>query len=133
MDLVAISWLAVVVATIGFFALGGLWYGPLFGTLWMRATGITEQQAQASNLPLIFGATALLELLAATGLAAVIGPDATVGSGLRIGASVGLLFVATALGVQALFERRRPVLWALNGGYNLVGFAAMGAIIGAFR
>lgn len=133
MNFASVSWLGAVLAAVAFFALGGVWYGPLFGKTWMRLSGVTDAQVQASNMITIFAGTLLLELVGAIGLAAVIGPDAGVAAGAGVGAVVGVLVVAAALAVQALYERRPPMLWVLNAGYNAVGFAVMGAIIGAFQ
>ena len=133
MELSAISWVAVILGGIAFFLIGGIWYGPLFGKLWMRETGMTEERARESNLPLIFGSTFVLETIGAIGLAAVLGKDVSVAGGLVGGLLVGLLIVATSLAVQVIYERRSSTLWALNAGYNVIGFAAMGAIIGAFQ
>jgi hypothetical protein len=72
------------------------------------ATGITEEQARGSNLPLTFGVTGVLGLVAAIGLAAVIGSDASAGSGLGTGLAVGVLVVAPVLGIQSLYERKPP-------------------------
>lgn len=130
MDFGAISWLGVVIASAAFFAIGGLYYGPMFGDTWMRAAGMTEADTQESNLPLIFGGTFVLQALAAIALAAIIGGDASPGDGAWVGAVVGVLIVVTTLGVNAMYERRTPTLWALNAGYNVLGFVAMGAILG---
>lgn len=133
MEFGATSWVAVGLAAVAFFALGGLWYGPLFGRAWMRAAGMAEDQVEGSNLPVVLGAAFVLEVLAALGLAAVIGADATVLDGLATGAAVGVLIAGTTLGVQYLFERRPALLWALNGIHALLGFTLMGAIIGALQ
>jgi hypothetical protein len=45
----------------------------------------------------------------------------------------GVCFVATAMAVQNLFERRSWKLTAINGGYNAVALTLIGAIIGAWR
>ncbi|MCO4255218.1 DUF1761 domain-containing protein [Pseudarthrobacter sp. HLT1-5] len=37
------------------------------------------------------------------------------------------------MGVNYLFERRSLTLFAINAGYNIVTFTAMGAIIGAMQ
>lgn len=130
MDFGAISWPAVLVATIAFFAIGGIYYGPLFGDAWMQAADMTEEDAADSNMPMLFAGTLVLEAIAAVGLAAVIGADSSAGSGAWVGGLVGVLIVATMLGVNALYERRGPTLWALNAGYSVIGFVVMGAIIG---
>lgn len=133
MELAAISWLGVVLAAVAFFAVGALWYGLVFGKLWMRLTGLSEEQARGTNLPLTFGATAVLGAVVAVGLAAVIGSGASVGSGLGIGVAAGVLIVAPVLAIQSLYERKPLGLWALNAGYNLIGFAIMGLFLGLLQ
>lgn len=133
MDFGAINWLAVVLAAVAFFALGAVWYGALFSKPWIRASGVDPDEPSGTPAPLLFGGTLVLEFVAAIGLAAVIGADAGVATGVWTGAAVGVLFVVTALIVNALYEGRPHLLWVLNGGYNVVGFVAMGAIIGALQ
>lgn len=132
MDFTAISWLAVLLGALAFFVVGALWYGLLFSKPWLRAVGINPDEP-GGNVPLTFGGTFVLEVLAAVGLAAVIGADASAGTGLWIGAAVGVLLAATTLAVQYAYERRPAILWAINLGHTVVGFAAMGTVIGALQ
>lgn len=132
MDYGSISWLAVVIAAVVFFAIGGLWYAVLFAKTFTRASGMTEEEMGDSD-PVTFGVTFVLQFLAAIGLAALIGGDTSVADGLRTGLEVGVFFMFTTLAVAALYDRKSPVLFGLNAGYNLVGFAAMGAIVGAMQ
>jgi hypothetical protein len=127
-----INWLSVLVAALSSFAIGGLWYGPLFQKPWMAATGITKEQGRKSNPALVFGGAFVLNLLIATGLALLMGEHRGVGSGLHTGAFTALFFVATGLGVIYLFEMRPFRHWLINAGYQVVAFAVMGAIIGAW-
>ena len=133
MDFGAVNWLGVILAGFIFFAIGGVWYGPLFGERWQRASGITEEVARASNLPLVFIATFILELIAALGIALVVGDDASPINGLLTGLLLNLLLVLPVLGVLSVFERKSWDLWWLNAGYNLIGFMGMGAVIGALQ
>ena len=133
MDFGAVSWLAVLLAGVVFFAIGGVWYGPMFADRWQRASGVTEEIARASNLPLVFLSTFVLELIAALGTALVIGEDASLVNGLLTGLLLNLLLVLPVLGVLSVFERKSWDLWWLNAGYNLIGFMAMGAVIGALQ
>lgn len=128
-----VNWLAVIVAALTTFVLGGLWYGPLFGKAWMRATGITEEKAKQANIPLVFGASFVLELIAAVVLAMFIGGEATFGFAVAAAASVGVCWVAPALGVLYLFEQRPLSHWLINAGYHSVAFTLMGVIIGVWR
>jgi hypothetical protein len=59
--------------------------------------------------------------------------DAPAGTGFGIGLAVGALVVAPVLAIQSRYDRRPLALWALSAGYNLVGFAVMGLIIGALQ
>ena len=133
MDFGAVSWVGVLIAGVVFFAIGGVWYGPLFADRWQRASGVTPEAARASNLPLVFVSTFVLELIAALGLAVVIGADASVVKGLLVGLALNVLLVLPILGVLSVFERKSTELFALNAGYNLIGFMAMGAVIGALQ
>lgn len=74
----------------------------------------------------------LLAAVTAVVLAAFIG-DGGAGFGALAGLAAGAAWVAAALGVNYLFERRSLRLFAINASYNIVTFTAMGAIIGAMQ
>ena len=128
----SINWLAVLVSAVSTFLLGGLWYGPLLGRAWMRASGITEEKAKQGNMGMVFGLSFLLQLVAAVVLAMFIGADADAMFGLIAGAAVGVAWVATGLGVIYLFEQRPFGHWAVNAGYHVVSYSMMGLILGAW-
>ena len=127
-----INWLAVLTATVSAFILGGLWYGPLFGRAWLRASGLTEERVASGSRGKIFGIAFVLDFLAAAVLAPFLGPDATFSFGLAAGAAVGLCWVGTALGVVYLFEHRPLAHWLVNAGYQFLAFTVMGGILGAW-
>jgi hypothetical protein len=134
LDFHAINWLSALVAALSGFAIGALWYGPpLFQKAWMQATGITKEQGAKANVPLTFGGAYVLNFIGAAGLAAAFGPQ-RIGAlcGAIFGAGTGLFFIATAIGVIYLFEMRSFKLWLINAGYQVVNFAAMGAVVGAW-
>lgn len=129
-----INWLAVVVATIAAFMLGGLWYSKaLFGNAWMQEVGLTEEAVNGANMTLTFGGTFALQVVAATALSALIGIEGTWLSGLQTGLLLGVFWIATAYGVTYLFEQRSVRLWLINAGYYVVLYAVMGLIIGAWK
>jgi hypothetical protein len=127
-----LNWLAVLVAAASGFVIGGLWYGPLFQKAWMKFSGVTKESAQQSHPAKVFGGAYVLNLIAAIGLGLIIGDHPGWASGLHVGVFCGFFFVATALGVIYLFELRPLGLWLVNAGYQVVNFAAMGAILGAW-
>jgi len=127
----AINWLAVFAAAASAFIIGGLWYGPLFGKVWMNANGYSEEDLAKRSMPLVFDVSFLLMLAAAVNLAMFIGPEATMAFATMAGLAAGLGWVATFLGVIYLFEKRPAALWLVNGGYCVVALTVMGAILGA--
>jgi hypothetical protein len=129
-----ISLLAVLVAAVAAYVIRTLWYSPsLLGSMWMNASALTEEKAKQGNPGLIFGASFVLELVAAFALAMFIGTEATFSFGLLTGFLAGLFWVGTALGVVYLFERRPLRLWLLNAGYMTLAFTVMGGILGVWH
>jgi hypothetical protein len=128
----SLNWLAILVAAIVPFAIGFLWYGPLFAKAWMRLTGISEEKARQANMAKIYGTTFVLNLVIAFSLAMFIGANDWK-FGLFAGFMSGFTFVAMAFGVTYLFEQRPFRLWAINAGYQTVTFTVMGAILGAWH
>ena len=63
-----INWLAVVVAAVATFMLGGVWYGPLFGRVWRAAEGqAAPPPSKAKHPTFVYGLSFLLMLTAALG------------------------------------------------------------------
>lgn len=128
---VSFNWLAIALAAISSFVIGGLWYSVFFARRWQRAAGVTDEQLK-HGAARVFGGSLILAFVMAISLAAFIGSNG-LGFGLFAGFATGATFVAAAFGVNYLFERRSPVLFAINGSYNVVSFTVMGAIIGALQ
>ena len=71
-SLAGINWLAVVIATVVAFAVGGLWYSKaLFGSVWLEEVGLTEEAVSNTNMPRTFGSTFVLQFLAVTAISSV--------------------------------------------------------------
>jgi hypothetical protein len=134
MDLSKLNLVAIVVATVVAFVLGGLWYSPiLFAKAWMREAGLTEAQTRAAPMGRVFGLAMLATLVMAVNLAAFIGPTGGIGFGLFAGLAAGIGWVTMSLGVIYLFEQRSLKLWLINSGYQVLAYALMGAILGAWK
>ena len=129
----SINWIAIIVAILAPFVLGGLWYGPLFGKAWMAEMGFTEESLKDANPLQIYGGALALNLVMATNLAMFLGGEADLLFGLMAGLFTGLGFVAAMTGVQYLFERRSLRLFLINGGYSTAAFTLMGTILGAIH
>ena len=125
-----ISWVAVLVATLAGFALGALWYGPLFGKAWMRAVGLTQEQLARFNPAVTYGTTFVWALVTAVVLGAELGEAPSIKWSTTCGAAVGALFVLPSIATNYLFEGKPFLLTAINGGYHVVRFALMGLVFG---
>ena len=130
----SINYLAVMAAAVSTFVIGGCWYSPLlFHRPWMKANRFNEADVQAGNQAAIFGLAFMFALLMAFNLAMFLNaPDTT----MVWGATAGLLsavWVVLGIATIALFERRPFAYTAINGGYWVVAFVVMGAILGAWH
>ena len=130
--MVEINWLAVVVGTVGYMVLGALWYGPLFGSVWMRSMGYDgPEDVEGEDSWTNYALTSFGSLVAAVALAVLVDwvGATTWQMGLGVGLAAGLGFVATA-GLQAVpFEDRSWATYALSVGYNVVALAGIGVLL----
>jgi hypothetical protein len=125
-----INYLAATAAAISTFLVGGLWYSPLlFGKVWQRETGLSDQQLANSNMARIFGTALLLSLVAAFVFALFLGPRPSMPLGLGAGFSAGLCWVASSIGITYLFARRSFKLFLIDGGYHTVQFTMIGIVL----
>ena len=130
-----VNWLAVIVAAVSMFALGGLWYSPvLFGRAWMSASGLSEAELARGNMAKIFGFSFVFSLLMSVNLAMFLAePKTTAAWGATAGFLAGFGWVALGMAIVALFERRSWKYILINAGYMTTAFVLMGLILGAWR
>ncbi len=125
-----ISILAVLVASVSGFMIGGLWYSPvLLGKRWQREAELTDEKLRQGSPAVIFGGAFVLSLLASFTFAAFLGPDVTLAQGAIYGFLAGLFWVSGTIGVIYLFERRSVGLFLINAGYSTLWFTTIGSII----
>lgn len=139
-----INWLAVIVAAISAFVIGGIWYSPgLFGKAWMKENNFTEETVKRGNKGKIFGWTFIFSLLMSFNLAMFLAdPPETCPAGCVIrtdigwGATAGFLagiWTFSAIAIHSLFEQKTWRLILINGFYSVVALTLMGAILGLWR
>jgi len=134
MNFSLINWLAVIVAGLSAFMVGGIWYSrPLFGNAWMVDSNLTEEQIKQGNKGKIFGFTLVFSLIMAVNLAMFLADAKTNASW---GATAGFLagiWTFCAIAIHSLFELKSWRHIFINGGYSVVSLTLMGLIIGAWR
>jgi hypothetical protein len=129
-----VNWVAVVVATLAFYLIGGLWYSQaVFGKQWMKAVGLTKKDAAKTKMEVVMPLGGLLAFVSVVALAVLTCALelSTWQQGAALGALVALGFVIASRGVHMLFEGKGMKLFLIDSGYNLIFFTVAGAIIGA--
>lgn len=129
-----VNLLAVFLCGVASLVLGGLWYSPLlFAKPWQRLAGLSDDQLKGGNMPLIFGVTFVLSLIAAYVFGMFLGPNMPLAGAVGAGLAAGLCWVAASFGINYLFERRPLRLWLVNGGYHTLQFTLFGLILGVAK
>ncbi|MCW5980367.1 MAG: DUF1761 domain-containing protein [Bryobacteraceae bacterium] len=134
MDLSKLNLAAIFVSAALSFVVGGIWYSPmLFGRLWLRETGLKDEELKKRNMAAVFGTSFVLSLVIALNLAAFLAGPPDLAWGLAAGALAGIGWVATAMGITYLFEKRSMKLFLINAGYHAATFMLMGGILGVWK
>jgi hypothetical protein len=138
-----INYLAVVVAAIVIFVLGGLWYSPvLFQKRWIALQGRTEEQirsqAAAANMPLMYLTAFIGAFIQAWVLAMLLGHMAQitemgVAHAAIFSALLWLGFTGSTSYITAMFSGKPKQLWAIDSLYYLVSFVLAGIILAVWR
>lgn len=140
-----INWLAVVVASILPLVTGFIWYNPkVFGTAWMKETGMTEEKAKSMNPGKTYGLAVVFAFL----IAFKLWPEVMLGGaptdphgteaymtfkhGALHGAMLALFVVLPVFATNALFEMKSAKYVLINVGYWVVTMALMGGLINAW-
>lgn len=150
---------AVLVAALSSFVVGFIWYNPkVFGTIWMKESGMTEEKAKNGNMAKIFGLTFVFSFLLAfimpaivihqMGALGMVGGDpskalpsytaflADYGDAFRTfkhgalhGCMSGLFIALPIVAINGLFEQKSLRYIAVTAGYWITILTVMGAII----
>lgn len=135
------QFLPVVVAAISTMVIGFLWYSPmLFAKPWMLASGYDinnkeEMEKMRKSAGPLYLRSFLASLLTAFVLWRFfhwVGISSPI-AGLEIAVVACVGFTIPTKYTDMLFMRQHYLLFVINSGYQLVCYAAMGAILGGWR
>ena len=123
--------LAIVVAALSSFLLGGAWYSAkLFGDAWRRAAAGPAIEGHPAK---VFGLSFMFALIAALAYALIVPqPSSALAAGAQ-GLLVGAGLVAASFGINYQFANRPSAMWLIDGGYHTVQFGIYGVILGLWR
>jgi hypothetical protein len=133
-----INYLAVVAGVVMNMIVGGLWYSPLlFAKPWMAETGINMDAISEDKAGMIRGYVVSVIASIAIVFAMSVLVEATDASGATDGLLIGLLagigFVATTQAANYTFESRTLRVYAINVGYPVSSFLAIGLLLALWR
>ena len=127
------NYLEILVASVAVFALGAIWYGPVFGKTWMKLEGITQDSIRAMKLTpgqamamgfvntiiMVSVLNWLISTLAITTIAAAVTPILLVWLGFLVTTSAG----------DFLWKGKSVKLFLFNISYQLASTAIAAAIL----
>lgn len=126
-----INWLAVAVAALATFVIGGPWYSPaMFLKSWQKEMNLSD--AQPGHPVRVFGLAYVFSFLSCAFLASLIGIGASALVGARMGLLVGICFVAASFGINYQFANRSIKVLLIDGGYHVLQFVAFGLVLGGW-
>ena len=139
LQLAEINYLAVLVAGLVAFLVGGVWYTALFGKLWVRLQGYSEAKIKemqaAMSPPRFFGGMLLSYLVLALVMALLLANFTQ--PGMLTGAVLGFLLwlgPAAAIAMTGYIASDKPfTLYLIDVGCQLVYLVLMGALLGAWH
>lgn len=124
-----VNLLAVVLGAAAFFAVGALWYTALFGRVWQRHVGLSDEQLKGGNMAVIFGLTFLFEMLVSLMLGHNIArTDPSDRAIMMMAVGFGLTIMVPAIGINYLYQRKSGTLFAIDAGHFVLGTTAMGLV-----
>ena len=126
-----LNWLAVLIAALSTFLIGGLWYS-MFQKQWMASNNFTKEYIGQRKMPFVFGLSLIFSFIMALNLALFIGKEGTSFGGMA-GFMTGFGWIFFAIAVISLFEKRPLKYVLINGGYMIAAFTVMGLILGAWH
>lgn len=130
-----LNWLAVVVATIAWFAFSAIWYSvPPLSKAWADAARV-DTSGDGPPLALLFIPTLIGYFLTTIVIALIargIGAE-TVSDGIVLGVVLGVGFGMVGALVNQVYEGKGSSYFLINGLNAVIAYAVVGAIVAAWN
>jgi hypothetical protein len=127
-----LNWLAIIVATLGYYILGAIWFTPLFGKAYDKATGVQRKKGQKWST--IYYVGPLINCLLVSLTTAVLIYALHVeefSDAMLLGNIVGFGYLASITFNNAVIPNMpKPLLFGLiTGAYHVFGAVSVAGII----
>ncbi len=132
---VPVNWLAIILVMVASVVIGFAWYGPLFGKVWMRESGIKMPEGEKPSMtkPVVISLIGALLMGYVLTHSLVFGSAylnmSGVGSGMMGAFWNWLGFIVPVMLSFVVWEGKSWKLFAIQAGYWLVLLLVSGAII----
>ncbi len=129
--------LPYIVSSLVYYAIGALWYTPLFGKAWAKELGISmggdTGSAKGKFIAGMLGQLVSSFLyVAGVYMLLMLGNFYSLGGALAVGASVSAFFVLSVNSGKLLFQQK-PKLFLIDAGYGVIGAFAAALILAFWR
>jgi hypothetical protein len=130
-----LNWLAIIVATIAWFAFSAIWYSvPPLSKAWQAASKV-DMTTEGPPLAVLFIPT-LIGYFVTTVVIALIAKGigaADVGDGLALGVVLGIGFGAVGALVSQVYERKGSTYWLINGINAVIAYVIVCVILAVWQ
>lgn len=127
------EFIGIIIAAIVGMAIGFIWFGPLFGKLWIKLSKFSQEdmdKVKAEGMKKTYLLAFLTVLIMAWGLNALIANFASsMSEALRLGFLAWLAVVVPTMANSVLWEGKNKKLFLINIAERLVTILVMSAIV----
>lgn len=134
-DFLVMYWKGIGLATIAAMVIGTIWYAkPVFGKKWQELVGLKDSDMKKGMAVGMLGMLAVAFVTACVLMRfIVIANPTSYAQAIKLAIWLWLGFVATYAIGGGIFEKRSPLLMAINLANSLVTLVVMGAILYALQ
>ena len=111
-----LDWVGILAGTVALMVFGFLWYGPILGKAWSKATG-QPMNSSAKGMGPQLAFTAVYLLVFNVGLAYMVGSVDDIEYSLVAGLIVGLLIIGAAMYSSVVWTKSSTTRWMIDAGH----------------
>lgn len=138
-DFASLNYLAIAIAAIGTFFIGGGWYTVLFGSAYQKAARLSDEQMKTLHTErppaVFFGSLIVCYFLIAFGIALLQQVAGISGAGVAAGALFGVLLALVVSAVTwtiHIASNRDHTAYGIDFGYQLIYLIGVNTLLGAW-
>ena len=130
-----LNYVAIAVSAVIYFALGSVWFGPLFGKLWLKLVGLSLTEEDKKNALFMFIKTFILDFFITFAVAVVLNltrSDSLI-SALGVAIILGVGFVIAPFLGNYMYAKRSMKLFFIESIYHVICICLVTVILTIWR